>query len=511
MESTSGKGTTPTAKTRTAATADTGSNYATDAAADVIDAAATTIDVNQNEHEPSVIPQIDGNASFSSVSSSNSYNRIPVHISDTRNPTSHVIRYGPQNLQTIQRSNKLLQALHLPKLCNINPQSVYNKREEFITFVKEMESDIIFISESHERPELTLDQIMLDLEDHLVVSNVHQRQGKGGRPALIINNRKYHVQNLTQSVTNIPWGVEVVWALLTPLHTQSDSIVQKIVCASIYLPPGRPGQSHTLLIDHITDVFNILSYKYPKGLHWIMAGDLNRMNLYQVLALDKRFKQIVQNPTRLNPPAILDPIIMTLSQYYQIPVCLPPLGSDSGKSESDHLTVVSEPLSVLQNKPARTKRQVRVRRMPESGQSKFNNWISQHNWSELISTKSGHDKATILQNTLLEKLNLFMPEKIMTFSSDDQPFFTPELKTLNKRKRQEYRRHRRSHKWKALNKEFKKKVASAKSDFYNKKNRDLKDGEPGQLYSKLKRLCSYHQQKSAEIICEEINDLSDQE
>ena len=160
-----------------------------------------------------------------------------------------------------------------------------------------MESDIIFISESHERPELTLDQIMLDLDDHLVVSNVHQRRGKGRRPALIINNRKYHVQNITQSVINIPWGVEVVWALLTPLHTQSDSIIQKIACASIYLPPGRRAQSHTLLLDHITDVFNILSYKYPKGLHWILAGDLNRMNLDPILAIDKKFKQIVQDST----------------------------------------------------------------------------------------------------------------------------------------------------------------------------------------------------------------------
>ena len=90
-------------------------------------------------------------------------------------------------------------------------------------------------------------------------------------------------------------------------------------------------------------------------------------------------------------------------------------------------------------------------------------------------------------------------------------FFTPELKNLNKRKKQEYRRHRRSHKWRALNKEFKKKIALAKSDFYNKKIRDLKDGEPGQWYSKLKRLCSYDQQKSAVVICDEIKDLSDQE
>ena len=205
---------------------------------------------------------------------------------------------------------------------------------------------------------------MTQLECHVVISNVHQRQGKGGRPALIINSRKYHVQNLTQSVIKIPWGVEVVWALLTPLNAQNDSVIQKIVCASIYLPPGRPAQSHTLLLDHLTDVYNILSSRYTKGLHWIFAGDLNRMNLDPILSLDSRLRQIVQDPTRLNPPAILDPILMTLGQYYQKPKCLPPLGADDGESESDHLTVVAEPVSVVNNKPARTKRQVTVRRMP---------------------------------------------------------------------------------------------------------------------------------------------------
>ena len=319
------------------------------------------------------------------------------------------------------------------------------------------------------------------------------------------------MQNWTQSVINIPWGVEVVWALLTPLHTQSNSIIQKIVCASIYLPPGKPSQSHTLLLDHITDVFNILSSKYTKGLHWILAGDLNRMNLNTILALDAQFKQIVQDPTRLNPPAILDPILMTLSQYYQKPVCLPPLESDSGKSESDHLTVVAEPLSVINNKPARTKRQVTVRRMPESGQKQFQNWISSHDWSELMSAQSADEKATLLQNTLMNKVEEFMPEKILTFSSDDKPFFTPELKRLDRQRKHEYRRHRRSLRWHNLNKAFKSKLAEAKAGFYASRVKDLKQGDPGQWYSKLKRLCSYDQKKSEEVVCEEISDMSDQQ
>jgi hypothetical protein len=190
-----------------------------------------------------------------------------------------------------------------------------------------MESDIIFISESWERSELTLEEIMKPLNDHTVISNVHQRGGRGGRPALIINSRKYQVQNITQSVISIPWGVEAVWAVITPKGVQNNSIIQRIVCGSVYLTTS--ARSHVPLLDHITDVYNILSTKYQKGLQWIIAGDTNRMKLDVILNLDPKMKQIVQTPTRLNPDAILDPILMTLSTYYQIPVCLPPLGADS--------------------------------------------------------------------------------------------------------------------------------------------------------------------------------------
>ena len=60
-------------------------------------------------------------------------------------------KYGSNNNITIVRSNKLLQALQLPKVTNLNPRSIYNKVDEFCAFVDEEEIDIVFLSESHER------------------------------------------------------------------------------------------------------------------------------------------------------------------------------------------------------------------------------------------------------------------------------------------------------------------------------------------------------------------------
>ena len=91
------------------------------------------------------ILQVDGNDSFISDSSEGSQHNIPVHISNRNENTTTNVRFGPQNLNTIKRSNKFAETFYLPKLCNINPQSVYNKQSEFVTFVEQMESDIISV------------------------------------------------------------------------------------------------------------------------------------------------------------------------------------------------------------------------------------------------------------------------------------------------------------------------------------------------------------------------------
>ena len=113
-----------------------------------------------------------------------------------------------KNLRVIKRSNKCVQALDLPIMINLNPRSVYNKQNEFHTLVSELSIDLICISESWERANQTLNQI-IQLEGYQVISYVHQRTGKGGRPAIIANEEKYFVQNITNSVVQIPHGVEI--------------------------------------------------------------------------------------------------------------------------------------------------------------------------------------------------------------------------------------------------------------------------------------------------------------
>ena len=232
----------------------------------------------------------------------------------------------------------------------MNPRSVYNKIEEFHTFVEEEEVDLVLMSESWEREELTLQEI-INLEDHVVISNVHQRTGKGGRPAIIVNKEKYIVQNLTNTSIQIKWGIEAVWCLLTPKNVTQNSKIKNIACAAIYSKPN--SKCKTELLDHIAEAYHTLSTKYGRGLHFIIGGDTNELKLDAILSLSPNMIQIVKLPTRIDPKTgskkMIDPIIMTLSSYYQEPIVMEPLDPDPDKNgkPSDHKIILAKPISVI--------------------------------------------------------------------------------------------------------------------------------------------------------------------
>ena len=312
-----------------------------------------------------------------------------------------------------------MQALDLPTVMNVNPCSIYNKAQEFHKFVDEEAIDCIFMSESWERPEKPLSEI-INLPNHTVISNPHQRDGVGGRPALIINNSKYHVRNLTQSLIDIPWGVEATWALISPKNVTSDSKIKRIAMCSVYSKPDSRKKS--LLLDHINHAFNLISTKYTEGLHFIIAGDTNDLKLDNILNLSDNMKQLVTDVTRLDPPAMLDPIISTLGAFYQKPVCLPPLDPDpdTNRKPADHLLIVMRPVDSLNNRPGRQFREIKVRPLRKSGLENLQYWFQKQNWKEVLEEKSVDRKAEILHNMILDKVNQYCPEKSREISRVDK-------------------------------------------------------------------------------------------
>ena len=96
---------------------------------------------------------------------------------------------------------------------NLNPRSIYNKTEEFSLLLEQYNVDVCTISESWERDNLSLSQL-LKLDDYQILSNVKQRDFKGGKPAILVKSEKYNVKALCPDIITVP--VEAVWALISP-------------------------------------------------------------------------------------------------------------------------------------------------------------------------------------------------------------------------------------------------------------------------------------------------------
>ena len=305
-----------------------------------------------------------------------------------------------------------------------------------------------------------------------MISNINQRPSKtsGGRPAIIVNRNKYQIQNLTNTLVTIPWGIEMVWALLTPKSFVNGCIVKHIVLGALYVRPSKPNKS--LLYDHITDVYNVLNTKYGKGLYWCIAGDTNQIKLDPILHLSTNLKSVVTEPTRINhknpkKSSILDNIITDLHKWYQKPILLPPIAADPGQGKpSDHLTVVYKPLIPLMNKSNRKVRSIEVRPLKESGLELLKVWLEIQNWEEIENTPSPHHKAKLVHATLMDKINEVLPIKTIKVASDDQPWCNEEVKRKKRLKEREYRKHRKSDKYISLSKSYETSIKKAKSKYY---------------------------------------------
>ena len=441
---------------------------------------------------------------------------IEVHVTQQReNRNAHnvtnVLSHGSHShLKTITRSNKAVQALNLPTVVNINPRSLNNKVESFKTYMEEEEIDLACISESHEcegRPLVN----SLKLDDYEIISSMHQRRGKGGRPALIVNKLKYDVTNITNTLVNIPWGVEAVWAVLTPKGRTNDSLIQKIAVCSFY-NRSKYSKFKTKLLNHISEAFNIISRKYPKGLHFILGADANHLKLDSILNLRSDMRSVVEDVTRLGPPAaMLDPIITTLGNFYQRPVCYPPLDADEGSGgvKADHLIVKMEPINMVNNKAARTYRKITVMPMPESALLKYQNEMYNHKWDNLYGAQSTHEKALVLQKEHAQIVENCFPKKDIKVSSDDCPWWTQQLQDLHRKKQRIFRKERMSLKWKALEKKYQRMKKKAKQNFYKRMVSDLVEKDDNQWYSQFKRLTN--KGKSDQVDVDEISHLPEAE
>ena len=102
-----------------------------------------------------------------------------------------------------------------------------------------------------------------------------------------------------------------------------------------------------------------------------------------------------------------------MSNYFQEPDILPPLDNDPDKNgkPSDHKIVVMKPIDMVNNNPARTKREVTVRPLPESGLNKLGEWLRSTNWEKVNIAEIAHEKAEAFEAEMLAICEETVPKK----------------------------------------------------------------------------------------------------
>ena len=298
--------------------------------------------------------------------------------------------------------------------------------------------------------------------------------------------------------------------MFTPKSQNNQEFkVQKIVVGSFYVSPNSSHKKST--IDHIIETIHFSRSLFECNIHYLLGGDFNRLNINAILDSFGALKQFVSVPTRNK--AILEIVLTDLHPFYHPPTTLPPLQVDTDKNgaDSDHNVVVLAPLNNSQFKIDRVKKSVTIRPIPDSKILSFGAAITQHNWSEVFGESDLDKKVTNFHSYIRKLVDEHFPEKVVKISSLDKKWMSPTLKVMHRRTQREFVKHRKSKKWKKLNRAYKKMKRKSVKSYYSNFVNELKQTNPGKWYEMAKRIGAVDQMNAGEIKVEALGGLSNKQ
>ena len=94
----------------------------------------------------------------------------------------------------------------------------------------------------------------------------------------------------------------------------------------------------------------------------------------------------------------------------------------------------------------------------------------------------------IFEGIITQKLDEYLPQKVVKLGIEDKAFMTAELKKLKRLRMREYVKRGQTEKYLSLKKDFKEKFDKASENFLRKNVDSLKEMNPGQAYNVLKKM-----------------------
>ena len=179
----------------------------------------------------------------------------------------------------------------------------------------------------------------------------------------------------------------------------------------------------------------------------VIGGDRNNLNISSLLSGIPRLRQLVTQPT--HKKKILDIILTNMSPLYSVPEIVPPVPPDNPQVgvPSDHRTPVATPLAQCGAVAARQSGGCVTRPycpLPDSGIREFGQWFCTEEWNMLSEDLNPTEQVEKFETLINEKLDKILPLQTMKINPNvDLPFFTKELKTLDRQvKRERIQNHR---------------------------------------------------------------------
>ena len=276
---------------------------------------------------------------------------------------------------------------------------------------------------------------------------------------------------------NIPFledNDEIIWVKAQPKRLPRP--LSAIAVCVFYYSPGQPAAARKAFWEKLQESTDYVQRTHPYfGV--VMLGDANELDS-KSLARSLNLKTLVDFPTTKGNTS-LDVILSNLSEYYQNPSKLAPLGG------SYHYMLQWNPLEKVKIKYSVT--EVTSRPITDHGLLQFGDWITGENWVAVSSAKDLDSQVEEFHNKVNSKFLECFPERKTKFCSSDKPYVNSKIKQLIKHKLHLIRKGQ-VNQAKQLANQIKWKIKKAQANYYENEVDHLLESKPSQFFSKVKSL-----------------------